>query len=231
MVQDMVMMVVYGGGEVFINDKRAYTFKPIKLIGNETAIKDIKKIALSMLFDKYSLYEVEKFDFKFLKEYSKRELKLLYIAYTKNINCINTSSVGRVFDAIAVLSNYITAQTYEGESGLIIEKNYNKECREIFEYKINKSNQIKIEYDFFDKNLATKFINTLVEIITNLALKHNLKVILCGGVFQNGTLLNLVINSLNKNSIKFYTNNKTSINDNSISIGQAYFAMQTLNKG
>ncbi len=43
------------GGEIFIGDKRKYHFKPIKLIGGERAIREPKRVALSLLFDRVSL--------------------------------------------------------------------------------------------------------------------------------------------------------------------------------
>jgi hydrogenase maturation protein HypF len=52
-----------------------------------------------------------------------------------------------------------------------------------------------------------------------------LPVILSGGVFQNKTLLQKVIQVFKKNDIKYYIQNQTPINDGGISLGQAYYSL------
>jgi len=50
-------------------------------------------------------------------------------------------------------------------------------------------------------------------------------VILSGGVFQNKTLLELVIKKLKDENIKYHHNQKTPTNDGGISLGQIYYAI------
>jgi hydrogenase maturation protein HypF len=210
------------GGEVFIGDERRYYFKPIKLLGAKMAIKEPRRVALSMLFDKYSLDEVLNLELGCTSEFSTKEIKLLHQSYTKNLNSPLSSSVGRLFDAIASFANLVQVQTYEGETGLMCEMCYNKDITESFEYKIS-SGVIDIDYDFFDKEIVTKFINTLVNIIVDISKKESCNVILSGGVFQNKTLLELVLSRLKKENIKYYSQQKTPINDGGISMGQLYY--------
>ena len=74
------------GGEVFVGDNRKYYFKSIGLIGGEKAIKEPRRVALSMLFEKYELDEVLEFDLPF----NKNEIKLLK---TKKIAPINNKPI------------------------------------------------------------------------------------------------------------------------------------------
>jgi hydrogenase maturation protein HypF len=212
------------GGEVFVNDKRTYHFKTIKLLGGEKAIKEPRRVALSMLFDKYSLDEVLNLECSTVKAFTQTEIKMLYNSYSKNINAPETSSIGRIFDAIASFSDLLHLQSYEGEAGLYCENNYDPTLQNIFSYEII-NGVIKINYDFFIDDLVSVFINTLVDIIVNISLEEQKEVLLSGGVFQNKTLLLLVIEKLKKLNIQYYFQNKTSINDGGIALGQSYYVI------
>ena len=210
------------GAEIFIGDSRKYSFKPIKLLGGTKAIKEPKRVALSILFDRYSLDEILKLDFELLKEFTQNEIKLLHRAYSLNLNAPLASSIGRLFDGVASFANLCQIQTYEGEAGLLCENAYNKNCKSSFAYNIT-NNIIEINFDFKDKQIITKFINTLVNIIIDISKKENLEVILCGGVFQNKTLLELLDARFKKEEIEYYYAKSMSINDGAISLGQAYY--------
>jgi len=210
------------GGEIFLAETRKYHFKAIKLIGGEKAIKEPRRIALAILFDKYSFDEIKEFDLECVKSFSKLELSMLYQAYTKNLNSPKTSSVGRLFDGIASLSNILQFQSYEGEAGLKCEANYNQNTNHNYTYCITNNGEIAIEFDFFDKDIVTKFINTLIKIIVDIAKIEQKEVILSGGVFQNKTLLSGVIKALKKENIKYYYNQTTPCNDGGVSLGQLY---------
>ena len=208
------------GGEVFVNDKRKYYFKPIKLLGGEKAIKEPKRVALSLLFEKYILDDLLQLDLPTIKAFSKSEIKTLYTLWQKDLNCIASSSVGRLFDAVASFSGVCQIQTYEGEAGLLTEQNL-KIIDVGFKYIIT-DGIIDIKFDFFDENIISKFYVTLVNIIVDISLKEKLPVILSGGVWQNKTLLELVCKALNKQSIKYYYNTTTPINDGGIALGQIW---------
>ncbi|MGB5867965.1 MAG: carbamoyltransferase HypF [Arcobacteraceae bacterium] len=210
------------GGEVFVNDERKYHFKQIKLLGSQKAIKEPRRVALSMLFDRYSLDEVFELDYELLKSFSTQEIKMLHQSYTRNLNAPLCSSVGRLFDAMASFTNLIQIQSYEGEAGLLCETQYDKNDTESFEFSI-KNGIIDIVYDFTKTNLISIFINTLAEIIVFIAQKEKKKTLLTGGVFQNKTLLNLVIKRLKEQNIEYCVSKKIPLNDSGISLGQLYY--------
>jgi len=209
------------GGEVFVGDKRKYHFKKIKLLGGEKAIKEPRRVALSMLFEKYTLQEVLNFQLPF----DQNEIKLLHKSYTNNLNAPYSTSVGRLFDAIASFGGLCNFQTYEGEAGLLCEMGYDHECKESFEFEIS-NGIIDINFDFFTKNIVSKFINTLVKIVLFISQKEGLDVILSGGVFQNKTLLELIAGELDKLGIKYYSQEKTPINDGGVSLGQIWYFLE-----
>ena len=174
-----------------------------------------------MLFGKYELDEILEFDLPF----SKNEIKLLHQSYAKNLNAPLSSSLGRVFDGVASLAGLCDFQTYEGEAGLLCENVYDPTCQDSFSFDI-KDGVIEIEFDFFGENLVSKFINTIVDIVLSIAKKEALEVILSGGVFQNKTLLELIIKRFKKENITYHYQQYTPINDSGISLGQIKYFLE-----
>jgi len=223
------------GGEVFIASNQEYKrvgyFKEFLLLGGEKAIKEPDRLALSIFFDLYTKNEVFTMNHPIIKSYTKRELETFYMMYEKKINSPSTSSVGRLFDVVYALMDIDIKVSYEGESGLIIETFYDKNIIDSYPFYVE--NGI-VDYTPMileilqekDKNIiASRFINTLANIVLYISKEYeHLSVVLAGGVFQNTTLLKKVINLLENNNITYYIQNKTSLNDGSISLGQAYFA-------
>ena len=219
------------GGEVFVGEKHTYQFRPLKLLGGAKAIKEPRRIALSLLFERYSLQEIQELRLACVEEFSQAELKLLYQAYTKDLNAPRSSSVGRLFDAVASFAVLSQQLSYEGQSGLLIESLYTKEIDECLSYEITKG---VIAIDLLDlcamkdpKRYCSMFLNTLVSIMNEIAKKEKMEVILSGGVFQNKTLLDLVVKSFEGEGITLYHQQYTPINDGGIALGQAYALMDS----
>ncbi|NOX15732.1 MAG: carbamoyltransferase HypF [Epsilonproteobacteria bacterium] len=217
------------GGEFLVCDKNSYErvayFEPFSLLGGDKSIKDIKRVAVSMIFDVQKNDEASDFS-GFLNLFSKSELSLLKLMYKKNINTIKCSSVGRIFDAVAVFSGICESVTYDGESGLIIESLYDETIDDKYEFYLEGS-VIKYKHIFIqileDKNprlIASKFINALVDIFFKITNKYDLEIVLAGGVFQNRTILEKIIKQSKKQNICF--SQKIPINDGGISVGQLY---------
>lgn len=221
------------GGEVLIANKssykRAYHLKYFKLLGAQKAIKEPKRVALSLLFDNFSLEEVLNLNLWCVKSFKNSEIKFHHKAWEKGLNAPLCSSMGRLFDSIASFSNLAQNQSYEGECGLLIEKNYDEDIKQAYTYEI-KDNEIDIslmiKQIIKDKNSAiicSKFINTVVDIIISIVKKEkNLEVILTGGVFQNRVLLQLVIKKLKQLNRVYYISKSVPLNDAGISLGQIY---------
>jgi len=215
------------GGEVFVGGKRKYYFKPLKLLGGEKAIKEPKRVALAMLFERLSLHEIIGANYDFAKGFSPSQMKLLYQAFEKGINAPHSSSVGRLFDGVAALSGLLETMSYEGQSGLLCETAY-QNSDATFTYSINDGvidihiAQYFVSPEANKKLMPTMLINTLVQISLEIAKKEGLPVLISGGVFQNATLANLFCKKLKQSSIKYYFNALIPPNDGGISVGQIY---------
>ena len=225
------------GGEVFIANKkeykRAYHLKYFKLLGGELAIKEPKRVALSLLFDNFTLEEVLDLPLDFLKTFEKSEIKTLYTLWQKSLNSPLTSSFGRLFDAVCSLANILHIQEFEGQTGLYIENLYDENIKEFFSYDIvdqtiDISKMIKEILKEDDKKIvASKFINTVANIVFEISNLHkDLPIVLSGGVFQNRTLVKILLKEFHKMNRKVYLGEKYSPNDESISLGQVYFQLE-----
>ena len=156
--------------------------------------------------------------------------------YTKMLqnNTLKTSSVGRLFDAVASAIDLTDKNTYEGEASLKLEncaKGYDASSpidllKGIDHDKLSSymliNNIVKAYRDGMDRQrLAYSFIFTLAKAILNVARKNSFKTIACsGGVFQN-ELLNSILQDKAKNAkFDLRLNQKLSPNDENLSFGQ-----------
>jgi hydrogenase maturation protein HypF len=79
--------------------------------------------------------------------------------------------------------------------------------------------------------MASKFHNTLAEVIVNVAKRLRIqRVVLTGGVFQNKLLLEKSVGRLAEAGFQPYWHQRIPPNDGGIALGQAVVALATLNK-
>ena len=151
---------------------------------------------------------------------------------------ILTSSVGRVFDAVASLLGLIDKATYEGEAALYLQHLaatatkadiQNPKSDSAYPLSIESENGISTAFiaDIINdlnkgvpKNeIALKFHYTLIEMIRLVADKMTIKKIaFSGGVFQNSLLVQLIQAQLIDYQLFFHK--ELSPNDENISFGQ-----------
>ncbi|MEJ5172313.1 MAG: carbamoyltransferase HypF [Hydrogenothermaceae bacterium] len=218
------------GGEFLITNynffERVLHFDYFKLLGGEKAVKEPRRVALSILIDMYK-EKILSLDVPTLKAFSERELENLNKAYSQSINTPLSSSVGRLFDAVASILDIRQILSFEGQSGMIMERFYDNSIKDFYPFSIKGSiidwREIfeGVIKDRENINLAvSRFINTLVEIIFKVANNYQLPVGISGGVFQNKILTQLIINRSPKEKIKLYTHRNVPPNDGGISLGQ-----------
>lgn len=229
------------GGEVLLATpqkyNRVYHIEEFTLIGGEKAIKEPKRVALSILFELFSLDEIKSMHHEFLSSFTQKEIETFYLMRKKGINSVKTTSVGRLFDAVYALCGFYEPLQYEGESGMIMEslsREFLTKKGYTFTFNngvISYKNVIKeILAESKKEQISAKFINALAELILNISMQYkNKRVILSGGVFQNSCLLERIVTLFQENSINYSIVSKVPVNDGGISLGQAYYALNKEN--
>ena len=214
------------GGEFLICDYKGFErvahIENFKLLGGEKAIKEPKRVALSLLFECFGKNAIN-LNIPTIKAFSQTELNALYIAWQKGLNAPLSSSAGRLFDAIASLVGVNQVVSYEGESGLMLEELYNRDEKSSypFEYtdgKIDIHLLVKAIIKEDSKSKAvSKFFNTLIEIIATVYKDYShLPLVASGGVFQNRVLLELLLERFPN----AYIPSQIPPNDGGIALGQ-----------
>ncbi|MDD4856222.1 MAG: carbamoyltransferase HypF, partial [Sulfuricurvum sp.] len=126
------------GGEVMIADTHGFErigfLKPFALLGGDKAIKEPRRIALSLLFERYTLEEVLVLKSPTTEAFLEYEIRQLYHIWTKKLNAPLSSSMGRLFDAVASLGGFIQTLDYEGQGGMIMESFVDDEITEPFDF-------------------------------------------------------------------------------------------------
>lgn len=151
-------------------------------------------------------------------------------AIENNINVIESSSMGRLFDSVSALLDIKHYNSYEGECATSLESCAKMAVRA---FKMTPSlnpkeilKQIKKAKNTASaESIALGFHLMLSELILNIADKYKIKQIaLSGGVFNNRLLMGNTVKLLEKNGYKVYTNELVPCGDGCIALGQAYIA-------
>ncbi|MBD2138991.1 carbamoyltransferase HypF [Anabaena sp. FACHB-1237] len=244
------------GGEFllanYVNFQRLATFKPMTMIGGEQAIYQPWRNTFSQLNNAFTWEEIqEKYsDLEISKFLQTKNPKLLKQIIEKGINSPLTSSVGRLFDAVAAAIGICREQcSYEGQAAIEMESladiNILTNDKETVNYswKFQKSDNIyyidtsctwreilnDLKQQISPSEIAGKFhrslANTIVKMVKKLQQEHQFQqVVLTGGVFQNQLLLKQVKIGLEELEINVLTHSIVPTNDGGISLGQTVIA-------
>lgn len=238
------------GGEFLLTDDssftRAATFRPFRLPGGEKSIREPRRAAIGVLseawgdsiFTKNGLYPIGSF--------SPGELHVLQQMLSSNVNSPLTTSVGRLFDAVASIVGLRQRTNFEGQAAMELEFSIGKDkCDDVYSYQVGDpgpshglfsehrptmvvdwTHIIRGVLDDVDANMpaslvSIKFHNTLCEIIVDVAKKvGELRVVLTGGCFQNKYLTERAINRLRAEGFRPYWHQRVPTNDGGIALGQ-----------
>jgi len=148
-------------------------------------------------------------------------------------NSLKTSSVGRLFDAVASLLGICDTNTYEGEAAILMEQYVGSyqlsnckayvvisETATIPTFDIIRNIFAEVGRGVPREAIICNFLFTLANLIFQVARRQGLKQIaLSGGVFQNAILVDM-IKEIGKDDYILYFNMNISPNDENIALGQ-----------
>ena len=154
----------------------------------------------------------------------------------RGINAPLTSSVGRLFDAVACLTGVADRNGFEGQAAMCLERAI-ADIRTTESYKIDNQSGIGdwaplIEALLSDQRagldvarIAAKFHNALANWILAVAQTADERtVVLSGGVFQNAYLTARATALLEEHGFRVFTHHQVPANDGGIALGQAVLA-------
>lgn len=234
----------FWGGEFFIADftqaERIAHLDYIAMPGGAKAIHEPWRMAATYLHRTMG-DDFLKLDMDFVHNLNHKGWTALRGMMAKGTNSPETSSMGRLFDAVASLLGLRSTVNYEGQAAIELETIADKNISTAYEFVMDeKTSVIKaetiIEHAVEDLlagvsvgEVSAKFHNAVAALIVQVARKvrdhrHLNRVVLSGGVFQNAFLLERVCRWLQGEAFEVFTHNRVPTNDGGISLGQAVIA-------
>lgn len=237
------------GGELLLADVKDFTrvahLKPFKLIGGEAAIREPVRQLLGLLFESHSPEEIGALDIPAIKHLPVERISNLHQLWHLGRNAPFTSSIGRLFDAVAALLGVIDTPDYEGEAGLLLEAAALRLAPDELPFPLafglaqSAERPLKIEWaELLNTlvserrkgtaiaSLAAGFICAISDLVIALAERFpGYPVALGGGVFQNRVLMDQLVPGLEAAGRQVLTSETLPLNDGGIAAGQLWFAI------
>jgi len=222
------------------------------LAGADAASKEAIRPVLGLLAKTYrDDFKLHKFRWlleQIETDANKQEIILEQIE--KRINTVETSSLGRVFDAVAAMLGLGSYNHFEAQLPMALEAIIASGIEEHYDFELidRAGEPLQLDLHKMIEQLITdiqegkpsgiisaKFHNCLADALLEMAKEaresKKLKTVaLSGGVFCNRYLTNRLVKLLKKNSFSVLFNRDVPSNDGGISVGQAAIAAKLVNR-
>jgi hydrogenase maturation protein HypF len=205
------------GGEFFRVDNNRYEriahLRPFGLPGGDAAVREGWRSAASLLFEVLGADAADS-----------RVRPML----TRKTHVVPTTSVGRLFDAVASITGLAQQNRFEGQAAMLLENEIGA-LRSEEAYPLPGGDWAPlISAVLTDKNagirgsvIAARFHNGLIDWIVEVARHAGEKqIVLSGGVFQNRYLTERAAAVLESGGFVVYTHRQVPPNDGGIALGQ-----------
>ena len=218
------------GGEFFLAEgarfERIAHLLPFRLPGGEAAVKEGWRAAASVAWAALGAGGVKE----------RAEKPVLLRMLERGINSPWTTSVGRLFDAVAAMAGVAQESRFEGQAAMLLERAAEgvttEEAYEIENCGYDGDWRGLIEAVDRDAarhrdaaRIAARFHNALANWIVRVAERAGVQqVAMSGGVFQNGYLVDRTTRLLEARGFRVYTQQRVPPNDGGIALGQAVLA-------
>jgi hydrogenase maturation protein HypF len=243
------------GGEFFAIDgmgmTRAAAFDYFPLQGGDSAIREPWRSAVCFLHATFGPAEAREIASELFAEIDPARIGLLLDAIPKGVNVVPSSSCGRLFDAASALAGVCRKAAYEGQAAMLLEgRLYRGKGMGKYPFTIRGGGErLGIDWKGVIAGIvadakagvapaiiARKFHDTMAEIVLDVSGRlaegagagH---VLLSGGVFQNAYLLRRLLPGFREKRLKVLIHREVPANDGGISLGQAYYAAQSIAGG
>ncbi len=230
------------GGETLLCEgaeyRRVAHLRTFALPGGDRAVREPRRSALGLLFELFGPAAAE-----YAADWFRpRELDNLLSILNRKIHSPRTSSMGRLFDAVAALCDLPSVITFEGQAAMALE--YAADETERGSYRCSLSSlddRVVIDWEPLIRGvladraagvhvsrISARFHNALAEMAVAVAQSQGktLPVILSGGCFQNALLAERVHRRLSDAGFFVHNHRRTPPGDGCIALGQAFLALQ-----
>ncbi|MBC2709844.1 MAG: carbamoyltransferase HypF [Desulfosarcina sp.] len=240
------------GGEVLVADyhtfSRAAHLAPVPMPGSAAAIKEPWRMAVSHLRAAFG-EDLGCLPLPLFRSVDKQQVDVMMAMMEKQINSPLTSSLGRLFDAVAAIIGLRGQVAFEGQAAMELEmiSDDAESGSYDFSWEGNGDGPLCIlnapiirgvvrdlAKGFSPAMISTRFHNTLVILFDQLCRHLHTatgihRVALSGGVFQNNRLLAGLTAALEKSGFDLLTHRLVPTNDGGLSLGQAVVAAARAN--
>ncbi len=234
------------GGEFLIADYRGFERRAhlsyVPLPGGDAAVRQPWRMAMSYLRDTFG----QGASFTFADQVPKANIAIVDTMLARRLNCIDTSSCGRLFDTVSSIVGLRHEVTFEGQAAIELEMIANPTIERVYPYAIGESDVAQLDMRPMIEaivrdisravpagQIAAAFHNTLAALIVDVCGRLRKgdglnRVCLSGGTFQNVFLLERAVRGLRKSGFEVFLHSKVPPNDGGIALGQAVIANAVL---
>lgn len=228
------------GGEAFSYNGGAFNrvahLRTFALPGGDKAMHEPRRSALGLLYEILGK-EAQRFaSIWFNAEEAAAVMQML----DRKINCPRTSSVGRLFDAVAAICGLAKTTTFEGQAAMALEFAADQNERSAYPIHIyhEENNVLIADWEPMIRilladlvrrvpigTISARFHNALADLALNIAQSVKLNdTVLAGGCFQNALLTQRTYDLLQASGYTVYLHKEVPPGDGSIALGQIYAA-------
>jgi hydrogenase maturation protein HypF len=242
------ILPVRQGREHSWQSKRCAHLRPFPLPGGEAAVREPRRAALGLLF---TIFGEAAFDMRYvpaIRAFEPAELATLRRMLEDGINTPLTTSVGRLFDAVAALAGLRQVTRFEGQTAMALEHAAGDvETEETYKWRVKTREDtpdapLQLDWQLLVEGLlgdvlggertgriAVRFHNAMAEAVLAVAtrISHE-RVALGGGCFQNRRLLERTLARLTSSGFRPYWPQRVPPNDGGIALGQVVAAARGL---
>ncbi len=218
------------GGEFFLarggRFERVSHLRPFRLPGGDVAVREGWRPAASLLYEALGAGAVPEVPHK----------QVLLRMLAGGVNSPVTTSVGRLFDAVASLAGIASENRFEGQAAMLLERAIGSspapDCYPLDERDgvadwapLVEAVTADVRRGTPPDRIAARFHNALVAWVLAVARRIGVETIaLSGGVFQNSYLVERVASVLESRGFRVATHQRVPANDGGIALGQAVIA-------
>ncbi|HXM43730.1 MAG TPA: carbamoyltransferase HypF [Bryobacteraceae bacterium] len=240
------------GGEFLVADyggfERRAHLRYVPLAGGDAAVRQPWRPALAYLADTFGP-GAEFPELALWRAVAESERKLVRSMIAHRVNTIDTSSCGRLFDAVASLVGLRQQVNFEGQAAIELEAVAAEGVADSYAFGIDAGTAgdtvdfrpaiERIVAELRDGTpvpaIAARFHNTvaeaIVEVCRRLRMEEKLnRVCLSGGTFQNMKLLARTLAGLRRLGFEVFIHAQVPPNDGGIALGQAVIATEILRR-